>query len=408
MKRLHLWGLVGVAALAGLGFIGWQWWLGPSIAVEVLQRQDVVQTMVASGHVQSPHRTDVSAQVTGRVVAIPVAEGQWVRQGQTLIELDNSEAQANHQQARANVWQAQVNVRQLHELRLPVAEQTLLQAQANLKVAQQSLARSQTLFDQGFVGASARDDAQRGLDVAQAQLHIAAQQRQSLLPGGSDLAATQSALQVAQAAEASAAARLRYARIAAPVDGVLIARTVEPGDGVQPGKVLMVLSPKADMQLVLQIDEKNLHLLRLNQAAVASADAYPDQTFDAQLVYINPRVDPLRGSVEVKLHVPKPPAYLQQDMTVSVDLAVAHRPQSLWVAQTAVQGDVPGTVQGAASGPFWVWVVREQRAQRQNITLGLTHQGRTEVLTGLADGDWLVQSPVPNLHDGARVRALPR
>jgi len=404
MKRLHLWGLVGVAALVGLGFVGWQWWLGPSIAVEVLQRQDVVQTMVASGHVQSPHRTDVSAQVTGRVLAIPVAEGQWVRQGQTLIELDSSEAQANHQQARANVGQAQVNVRQLHELRLPVAEQTWLQAQANLKVAEQSLARSQTLFDQGFVGASARDDAQRGWDVAQAQWHIAAHQRQSLLPGGSDVAATQSALQVAQAAQASAAARLRYARIAAPVDGVLIARTVEPGDGVQPGKVLMVLSPKADMQLVLQIDEKNLHLLRLNQAAVASADAYPDQKFDAELVYINPRVDPLRGSVEVKLHVPKPPAYLQQDMTVSVDLAVARRPQSLWVPQTALQRAVPG----AASGPAWVWVVREQRAQRQNITLGLTHQGRAEVLTGLADGDWLVQSPWPNLHDGARVRAVPR
>lgn len=185
---------------------------------------------------------------------------------------------------------------------------------------------------------------------------------------------------------------------------MLIARTVEPGDGVQPGKVLMVLSPKTDMQLVLQIDEKNLHLLRLNQAAVASADAYPDQPFDAVLVYINPRVDPLRGSVEVKLHVPKPPAYLQQDMTVSVDLAVARRPQSLWVPQTALQR----AVQGAASGPAWVWVVREQRAQRQNITLGLTHQGRAEVLTGLADGDWLVQSPLPTLHDGARVRAVPR
>jgi multidrug resistance efflux pump len=97
-----------------------------------------------------------------------------VRQGQTLIELDSSEAQANHQQARANVGQAQVNVRQLHELRLPVAEQTWLQAQANLKVAEQSLARSQTLFDQGFVGASARDDAQRGVDVAQAQWRICA------------------------------------------------------------------------------------------------------------------------------------------------------------------------------------------------------------------------------------------
>ena len=161
MKRLQLWGLVGVAVLAGLGYGSWQWWAGPRIAVEVLQRQDVVQTMVASGHVQSPHRTDVSAQVTGRVVAIPVTEGQWVRQGQTLIELDSSEAQANHQQALANSQQAQVNVRQLLELRLPVAEQTLLQAQANLKVAQQSLARSQTLFDKGFVGICPRGCAAR-------------------------------------------------------------------------------------------------------------------------------------------------------------------------------------------------------------------------------------------------------
>ena len=399
MKRLHLWGLVGVIALAGLGYGSWQWWLGPSVAVEVLQRQDVVQTIVASGHVQSPHRTDVSAQVTGRVVAIPVTEGQWVRQGQTLIELDSSEAQANHQQALANSQQAQVNVRQLLELRLPVAEQTLLQGQANLRVAQQTLARSQTLFEQGFVGASARDDAQRGLDIAQAQLQIAAQQRQSLMPGGSDTAAAHSAVQVARASAASAAARLRYMRIVAPVDGVLIARSVEPGDGVQPGKVLMVLSPKADMQLVLQIDEKNLNLLRLNQAAWASADAYPDQKFDAELVYINPRVDPLRGSVEVKLHVPKPPAYLQQDMTVSVDIEVARRPQSLWLPLTAVQT--------AGSAGAEVWVVRDQQLHRQRVTLGLRHQGRVEVLSGLDAGERLATQPAPHWQEGQRVRAEP-
>ena len=378
MKRLQLWVLVGVIALAALGYGSWQWWAGPRIAVEVLQRQDVVQTMVASGHVQSPHRTDVSAQVTGRVVAIPVTEGQWVRQGQTLIELDSSEAQANHQQALANSQQAQVNVRQLQELRLPVAEQTLLQAQANLKVAQQSLSRSQTLFDQGFVGASARDDAQRGLDIAQAQLQIAAQQRQSLLPGGSDAAAAHSAVQVALASEASAAARLRYMRIVAPVDGVLIARSVEPGDGVQPGKVLMVLSPKADMQLVLQIDEKNLHLLRLNQAAWASADAYPDQKFDAKLAYINPRVDPLRGSV---------------------DIEVARRPQSLWLPLTAVQT-------AGSDGPE-VWVVRDQQLHRQRVTLGLRHQGRVEVLSGLDAGERLATQPAPHWREGQRVRAEP-
>ena len=158
MKRLQLWGLVGVAVLAGLGYGSWQWWAGPRIAVEVLQRQDVVQTMVASGHVQSPHRTDVSAQVTGRVVAIPVAEGQWVRQGQTLIELDSSEAQANHQQALANSQQAQVNVRQLLELRLSSGTgrvQTLTVSgifdlgnkAANARNTFVALRTAQTLFD---------------------------------------------------------------------------------------------------------------------------------------------------------------------------------------------------------------------------------------------------------------------
>ena len=158
MKRLQLWGLVGVAVLAGLGYGSWQWWAGPRIAVEVLQRQDVVQTMVASGHVQSPHRTDVSAQVTGRVVAIPVTEGQWVRQGQTLIELDSSEAQANHQQALANSQQAQVNVRQLLELRLSSGTgrvQTLTVSgifdlgnkAANARNTFVALRTAQTLFD---------------------------------------------------------------------------------------------------------------------------------------------------------------------------------------------------------------------------------------------------------------------
>ena len=216
--------------------------------------------------------------------------------------------------------------------------------------------------------------------------------------GGSDEAAAHTAVQVAQVAQASAAARLRYARIAAPVDDVLIARSVEPGDGVQPGKVLMVLSPKADMQLVLQIDEKNLDLLHLKQAALASADAYPHEKFDAELAYINPRVDPLRGSVEVKLTVPKPPAYLQQDMTVSVDIEVSRRPKSLWVPLTAVQ-----TVD--TTGPA-VWVVRDQSLHRQSITLGLRHQGRAEVLTGLDTGERLATQPASDWHEGLRVRAV--
>ena len=103
---------------------------------------------------------------------------------------------------------------------------------------------------------------------------------------------------------------------------MLITRNVERGTVVQPGKALLVLAPAGETQLVLQIDERNLGKLALGQKALASADAYPDQRFAAVVTYINPGVDITRASVEVKLDVADPPAYLRQDMTVSVDIEV--------------------------------------------------------------------------------------
>ena len=136
--------------------------------------------------------------------------------------------------------------------------------------------------------------------------------------------------------QARASARRRPRRgstqtvIRAPADGVLIARDVEPGNVVQPGKELMVLAPAGETQIVVQIDEKNLAQLKLGQKALASADAYPHERFAAELFYINPGIDALRGSVEVKLRVPIRRDYLRQDMTVSVDIEVGAARATRW------------------------------------------------------------------------------
>ena len=133
---------------------------------------------------------------------------------------------------------------------------------------------------------------------------------------------------------ATAAARLGYARITAPVAGTLIHRDVERGDVVQAGKVLMVLSPAGETQLIVQIDERNLNLLALGQPAVASADAYPQQRFaHGWSTSIRPSTRS-GSSVEVKLQVPSPPDYLKQDMTVSVDIEAARHPGAVIVRST--------------------------------------------------------------------------
>jgi len=359
--------------------------------------------VVASGRVETPHRADVGVQVTGTVLAVPVAEGQTVAAGTPLIELESTEARASLAQADLAVKQAEARVRQVREVDAPNAEQAVRQAQANYDVADRTLQRNRDLFAKQFIGQAALDDSERAAYVAQAILRTAQQQLASSRPGGSNAVAADAALAQARAAADAARARLRYTRVLAPMRGTLIARNVEPGDVVQPGKALMTLSPDGATQLVVQIDEKNLKLLREGQQALASADAYPDQRFAAQLVYINPGVDAQRGSVEVKLDVPQPPAYLRQDMTVSVDVEVARRPAAVLVSAEALRD--------ADTAHPWVLRVEDGRARRRPVQLGLRSRGWCEVLGGLAPGDHVVPTAgtaAVQVAEGSKLRPLVR
>ena len=152
----------------------------------------------------------------------------------------------------------------------------------------------------------------------------------------------------------------------------------------QPGKVLMTLSPAGRTQLVVEIDEKNLRLLALGQKALASADAYPQQRFSAELVYINPGVNAQTGAVEVKLDVPTPLAVIRQDMTVSVDIEVARHAKTLLVSASAVND-------GDTAAP-WVLLLQDGRALRRPVRLGLRSGGFAEIVEGLQEGDEVISA----------------
>ncbi|MEO7323432.1 MAG: efflux RND transporter periplasmic adaptor subunit [Dokdonella sp.] len=372
--------------------------LGPKVSVETVVQHDFVQSVVASGRVETPHRADVGVQITGTVARVPVAEGQSVAAGVALIELESTELRAALKQAERAVQQALAQVRLLHEVQAPVAEQTLREAQANHDAALLTLTRNQGLLAKGFVGQAAVDEARRGEQVAQTQVRSAQRQLASARPAGSDAAVTEATLAQAQAAVEAARARLQYATVTAPLAGTLITRDVEPGDIVQPGKVLMTLSPNGETQLVVQIDEKNLQLLSVGLPALASADAYAQQRFVAELVYINPGVDAQRGSVEVKLRVPSPPTYLKQDMTVSVDIETARRGNAVLVPVDALRdADTPSP---------WVLKAVGGHARRQPVKIGLRSNGLCEVLDGLHAADQVIPAATVTVTDGMRIRPV--
>ena len=389
-----LWGVLALFLGAAL----LRWWLGPQVQTEAVQRRDVLQTVVASGRVETPHRVNIGAQITGTVARVPVTEGQTVKAGDVLVELVGTELQSARRQAQQAVVQAQNRLRQMNELQGPVVQQTLRQAQASLDTAQASWQRNQALFGQGFIGQAALDESRKALALADAQVLAAQQQVTSTRAGGAEHSLALGAVAEAQANAQMVNAKARYAVIQAPASGQLIGRNVEVGDVVQAGKVLMTLSPEGAMQLVVQIDEKNLRLMALGQQALASADAYPQQPFKAQVAYINPGINAQTGAVEIKLDVLEPQQNLKQDMTVSVDLVVARKPQVL-----ALQVGRVNEISGASP---WVWLVQAGHVVRRPVRLGLRGGAWVEVLEGLREGDAVVTSPTA-LREGQRVRVQP-
>jgi HlyD family secretion protein len=396
----HKWFVLFAAVLVAIG--AWQaarMIFGPEVVVDKVTRGDLVETVVASGHVETPFRVEIGSQITGTVEDVLVEEGQHVSKGQPLIAIEASELKAAVVQSEGAVAQAEARMRQLRELTLPSAREALTQAKATLLDAQNTFDRTAALAKNGYATKAALDDAQKNLDIARTQMRTAELQVFTSSPGGSDYVMAETQLSQTKANLTTARSRLGYATIAAPRDGVLISRNVERGTIVQPGKTLMVLAPAGIAQLVVQIDEKNLGLLKLGQKALASADAYSDKKFPAQIAYINPGIDITRASVEVKLDVPDSPDYLIQDMTISVDIEVARRSDTLILPLRDIYD--------ALSGTPWAMLAKDGRARKQPLRLGLRANTHVEIMDGLAEGDLAIPSTARVL-TGQRIRPVPQ
>ena len=396
LKRFYRPVIAIILALLISGYFARNLLFGTPVEAHAVVKGELRQTVVASGRVTWPQRVSVAAEVTGRVSHIPVKEGQQVKRGDLLIQLADSTDRASLAQATTAVALAEAKLRQQREVGLPTAQEALRQAQADVEQTGQQLTRIRSLNNQKYISKTELDTAQRNLDVANSKLEAAQLQVQSNQTKGSDALLATTALNQARASLQLAQVKLAQTTILAPADGTLISRSIEPGDIATAGKALMVLAAQGETQIEVQIDEKNLGKLAVGQVALSSADAFPQQRFTAEVAYINPGVDATRGAVEVKLRVKEPPKYLRQDMTVSVDIETAKKPDALVIPT--------GALHEPSSAAPWVLVVRNNHTVKQTVTLGLRGDENVEVLSGLAAGEAVIPANLALIKADQRVR----
>lgn len=350
----------------------------PELPGYAVASRELVQRVVASGQVSSQSLARVGSEITGVVKARHVREGDAVKPGDLLLELQDDEQQAQ-------VREAQAALDQLAGARRAQAVAALQQADSALALASAERARREELFNRQLLSAEQREQARNAEVAARSARDQARTALASLQAGGADERLLRERLQQARAA-------LARTRVHARVAGIVQARDVEPGDLVQPGRPLLTIARADSREIVVALDEKSLAPLRVGQLAQAVADAYPDQPVPARVSFIAPAVDPGRGTVDVHLDLVSPAPFLRQGMTVSVTIETARKAQALVLPNEALH---------ESGGRASVFLVEDGRVRRQAVTLGLRSATLSEVREGLAAGATVLAAEA---EPGARVR----
>ena len=250
----------------------------------------------ANGTIEA-HMSRIAPKVSGRVLKVAVTEGQVVKPGALLVELDHDYLDLQLQQAEATVEQAKAQLRLLQQGArsedIGQAEQQLKQAEINLSQARIDAQRFHRLYEQGGVTQKQKEDADNRLSLAEAQ-YAQAQENLKKLKAFSrpeEIRAAEARLAQAEAAADLLKQNIRDSVVTSPIAGVITERVVEPGELVNPGSTLVTISILDPVYLWIYISEKDLGRIKLGDEVRVKIDSFSDKDFIGKITYISPEAE---------------------------------------------------------------------------------------------------------------------
>jgi HlyD family secretion protein len=277
MSRKNI--LITIAViLAGAAIVGANLYFrrdsGIGVTTETIKTRDLEAVVSASGKIQPKRSVNISSDTIGRVVNLMVNEGDRVRQGQFLLQIDPRPLQARVDQEVASL--------RANEASLDQMQQSIETAKAQLELLRQTLRRQEDLWKQKLTPKASLDQAENDVRVAESSL---AERQKTAAAQVSRIAQEKATLDSAQY-------DLSRVRIASPIDGIVTKRTIEEGEMVvvgtmnNAGTVLMTLADMSIIQAEVEVDETNIPSVKLGQTAKVSIDAIPDKTFRGHVAEI--------------------------------------------------------------------------------------------------------------------------
>ena len=347
----------------------------PPVAVQVspVATQDWPTSYEATGTVRARTTATISSKVMGYVQQVSVHVGDRVRRGQELITLDARDLDVSLRRAEAGGAEVQSAI--------PELENATAAAKANLDLAQTTFKRMEELAAKKSISNQELDEASARLKAAHANYDMVRSRR----------AQVDSKMAVVEQEVRAAGIMRDYAKLAAPFSGVVITRSVEPGNLATPGAPLLTIEQEGLYRLEASVDESKLASVRVGQAVEVVIDA-SDRKLNARVSEIVPSVDAASRTYVVKVDLPA----ASQMRTGMFGRAIFPLGAQKVVAAPLAALTERGQLQS-------VFVVEDGVAHTRLVTTGRRTGAAAEVLSGLSPGERIV-APVPvGLQDGAKV-----
>lgn len=386
--------LVAIVVIASLASGGEK---GEKVYVEPVGRRDIQAVVSAPGQIDPKVKVNISAHVIGKIEKLYFEEGQTVRRGDRLVDLEKIAFTAAADQAASLVANRRIEVRRTRN---------------NLENAQRVLARAESLSREGVLNQELLDRSRLEHDTAR-----------------TSLASAEEGVRQAEAALRQAREDLQRTTIVAPISGRIVQKNAQEGEVVitgtmnNPGSVIAILADLSEVLVEADVGETEVVKVRVGQPAEIRVDAIPDAVFKGSVVEIGSSASQRAGVstgiryFKVKIAIIAPDERLRPGMTAQVDIITSALRQALSVpVQSVVERTAEELVKGRksrVSGPAdapkdkFVFVVRDGVADAVKVTTGISNATHVAVLSGLKGGESIVTGPfrtLRNLKKGDKVR----
>jgi multidrug efflux pump subunit AcrA (membrane-fusion protein) len=386
-----------------------------SVAAAQAATRTVPASFEVTGTFAADETSDIAPPVAGRVIATPVNVGDFVKQGQTICELDHRDAQLKLQQARAQLDEASSALRQTQS-RIGLNSQSKFDpnavpeaaaaranyesAQAQAKMAAADAKRYENLVATGDVSRSAYDKAHTAEQTAEAQANAARQQYEAALN-----AARQSygAVETSEASLAAVRAQLAQAEkaladttIRAPFDGYITARPAAAGEYVALTNKIATIVRIGTLKLQLQTPEQRGAQVKLGMPVVARVAAYPGRDWTGKVTAVNPSVDPNSRIFILEARFENPQAQLRPGMFATARVLLPGGEEALFIPRSSV-------IRDKTTDSYQVFTIDNEVAHLRVVVVGDTDGDTIRIASGLNPNATVATNHLGELFDGAPV-----